>query len=225
MVFTACASVATGVLVGVIPALQSSKTDLNVSLKEAGRSSSAGLRGRFRSLLVISEVALALVLLISAGLVMQSFMTLWTVEPGFDSRNVLTFRYTLPVSAYPEPQQMSGLHEQLVERVAALPEVESAGAINVLPLAGDFENWSFTIDGRSASEAAPASTMVRNVSPGYLETMRIRLLEGRALNAFDRAGGERVMVVSKADGLHLLARREPDRQAHPVQGPGGARRR
>jgi predicted permease len=125
-------------------------------------------------------------------------MTLWTSEPGFDSHNVLTFRYTLPASAYPEPQHMSALHEQLVEQVAALPEVESAGAINVLPLAGDSENWGFTIDGRSAGEAAPASTMVRHVSPGYLESMRIRLLDGRALHAFDRAGSERVVVVSKA---------------------------
>ena len=196
--FTGLASVATGVLVGVIPALQASKTDLDASLKEAGRSSSAGLRGRFRSLLVVGEVALALVLLISAGLVMRSFMTLWAMEPGFDSRHVLTFRYTLPVTAYPEPEQMSGLHEQIVERIAALPEVESAGAISALPLAGDVENWSFTIDGRSASESTTPSTLVRHVSAGYLDTMRIRLLEGRALNAFDRAGGEPVVVISKA---------------------------
>ena len=196
--FTGLAAVATGLLVGVVPALQSSRTDLNVSLKEAGRSSSAGLRGRVRSLLVVSEVALALVLLIAAGLVMQSFTKLWNIDPGFDSSHVLTFRYALPVTAYPEPQHMSAVHEQIIERLVALPEVESAGATSVLPLAGEFENWSFTIDGRPVTEAAAPTTMVRHVSPGYLETMRVRLLEGRTLNAYDRTGSERVIVISRA---------------------------
>jgi predicted permease len=198
LAFTAIASITTGVLIGFIPAVQASKTDLNASLKGAGRSSSPGLRSRFRNLLVMSEVALALVLLISAGLVILSFVNLWSMEPGFDPERVLTFRYTLPTASYPTKEHKAIFHRELIDRIESLPDVESAAVIVVLPLGGDHENWSFSIEGRPKEDTANANAMVRHISPGYLQNMRIPLLKGRALTHFDRAGGENVMVISKA---------------------------
>ncbi len=197
LAFTALATFTTGILIGLVPAIQGSRTDLNGSLKEAGRTSAPGMRGRFRNLLVVCEVALALVLLISAGLVILSFMNLWRTDAGFDPNNLLTFRYSLPSSSYSTNEHRSAFHRQLVERIGALPEVESAAVISNLPLEGDYDLWSFTIEGRPAEETANANTMIRRISPGYLGTMRIPLLKGSALTSFDRAEGDSVMIISR----------------------------
>ena len=198
LAFTALATVTTGILVGLVPAIQGSKTDLNGSLKEAGRTSAPGLSGRFRNLLVVSEVALALVLLISASLVILSFMNLWRTDAGFDPNNLLTFRYSLPSSSYSTNEHRSTFHRQLVERIEALPEVESAAVISNLPLEGDYDLWSFGIEGRPAEDTANANTMIRRISPDYFRTMRIPSLKGRVLTSFDRAEGDTVMVISRA---------------------------
>jgi putative ABC transport system permease protein len=198
MALTALAAVVTGILIGIVPAVQASKTDMNASLKESGRSSASGPRSRFRDLLVVSEVALALVLLISATLVILSFANLWSAESGFNPKNVLTFRYSLPISAYPQKEQMSTFHHELTARLESLAEVESASVISVLPLGGDHEIWSFSIEGRPADDTENANTMVRHISPGHLRNMRIPLLKGRAFTNFDRAGGENTMIISNA---------------------------
>jgi putative ABC transport system permease protein len=198
LAFAALATFTTGILIGLVPAIQGSRTDLNASLAEAGRTSALGMRGRFRSLLVVSEVALALVLLISASLVLVSFTNLWRNDAGFDPNNLLTFRYSLPSSSYSTNEHRSALHRQLVERIGALPEVESAAVISNLPLEGDYDLWSFVIEGRPAEDTANANTMIRRISPGYFGTMRIPLLKGRALTSFDRAEGDNVMILSRA---------------------------
>jgi predicted permease len=198
MAFTALAAVTTGILIGLIPAVQASKTDLNVSLKEGGRTSAPGGRSRFQNLLVMGEVALALVLLISAGLVILSFMNLWRADAGFDPNKVLTFRYSLPSSAYPSQEHRSSFHQQLIERIRTLPEVESAAAISHLPLGGEYDFWGFSINGRPAEDTADASLMIRQITPNYFQTLRIPLLKGRVLTMTDRAGGETVMVISKS---------------------------
>ncbi len=196
--FTAFASIATGLLVGLVPAFKASKTGVNSTLREAGRSASGGTRSRIRSLIVVGEVAVAEVLLIAAGLLVASFVNVWSRPPGFDSTGVLTFRYTLPTSGYPAREQVSQAHRLVTERLASMPEVASVGAVSVLPLAGEFENWSFSMEGRPPGDTPNASAMVRHVSPGYLETMRIPVTAGRSLDGFDRAGGEPVVVISEA---------------------------
>jgi predicted permease len=181
-----------------VPAVQASKTDLNVSLKDSGRTSAPGLRSRFRSLLVMSEVALALVLLISAGLVILSFMNLWRADAGFDPNKVLTFRYSLPSSAYPTREQRSSFHRKLIERIQTLAEVESAAAASHLPLAGEYDIYSCFIDERPEEDMANAHAMIRQITPNYFQTMRIPLLKGRVFTMADRAGSETVMVISKS---------------------------
>jgi putative ABC transport system permease protein len=198
LAFTALATLITGILLGLVPSLQGSRTDLNASLAEGGRTSVPGLRGRFRNLLVVSEVAVALVLLISASLVMVSFMNLWRNDAGFDPSNLLTFRYSLPSSSYSTNAHRSAFHRQLVDRIGALPEVESAAVISNLPLEGDYDLWSFTIEGRPEEDTKNANTMIRRISPGYFRTMRIPSLKGRVLTSFDRAEGDTVMIISKA---------------------------
>ncbi len=146
LAFTMLVSVVTGLLFGLVPALQASKTDLNEALKEGGRASVGHARRRFRSGLVIAEVALALVLLVGAGLMIKSFLHLLDVRPGFDPANVLTLQLTLPQTRYEKLEQRVTFYQQLVARVAALPGVESAGIINYLPMGGSGGTTTFVID-------------------------------------------------------------------------------
>jgi len=218
LAFTALATGVTGILIGLIPALQASKVDLVGSLQHAGRSAAPGMRAWFRNLLAMGEVALALMLLIGAGLVIFSFVTLWRTDAGFDPQNLLTFRYSLPSEAYSSEEAVAAFHRQLVERIESLPEVESAAAIDHLPLAGDYENWSFSIEGRPAQETAE-STMVRRISPGYLRTLKVPLLRGRAFTRFDGPGGENAMVISKAMASRFWPSQDPIDQHIRFFGP------
>ncbi|HSE99131.1 MAG TPA: ABC transporter permease, partial [Blastocatellia bacterium] len=143
-------SILTGVLFGLAPALQASKPDLNESLKEGGRSSSTDShRLGLRNILVIAEIGLSLVLLIGAGLLIKSFARLLDEDPGFNPQNVLTMRLSLPAERYPEDAQVAAFYEQLLQKVAVTPGVESAGLISVLPLEPRSFTFSFTIDGET----------------------------------------------------------------------------
>src|ERR1041384_3821475 len=150
LAFTIAISVLTGLLFGLAPALQASKTDLNEALKEGGRASVGHARRRFRGALVVLEVALALVLLIGAGLMLKSFTRLMEVRPGFDPHNVLTAQLSLPGTRYAKPEQVGNFYQQLIAHVAAQPGVESAAIINYLPMAGSGGTTSFVIEGRPA---------------------------------------------------------------------------
>src|SRR6185295_4332878 len=144
--FTLLVSVITGVLFGVVPALQASKTELTDALKESGRTTAGVRKQRLRSALVMSEVALSLVLLVGAGLMIRSFAKLNQVDPGFNPDRVLTLGVTLLNSKYPDEEQVAPVFSQLLERATAAPGVLSAAAILDLPLSGGSTSDSFVIE-------------------------------------------------------------------------------
>ena len=178
--FTLLISVLTGMIFGLVPALLTSRTDLNQALKEGGQSLSGGSRrNRLGELLIISEVALALVLLIGAGLMITSFIRLQRVDPGFDTKNVLTMRLSLPASKY-QTNQQGAFYQQVMERIKALPGVQYVGVINSLPISGADDETGFMIEGRPAPTAAEVPTVsFRLVSPDYFRAMGMYLKKGR----------------------------------------------
>ena len=163
------------------PALLSSRTNFNSALKEGGRDTTATSRGnRVRSALVVSEVALALMLLVGAGLLIKSFVNLQRVDPGFNPRSVLRADVILPRTRYPERNQSAAFYKQLLDRVAALPGVQSAGAVSTMPLGGGGTDSDFGIEGRPPAEAGkPQVAWFSSVTPDYFRAMGIRLLRGR----------------------------------------------
>jgi len=202
--FTVCVSLLTGMIFGLAPAWQSSKPNLNESLKDGGQRSTEG-RGRhyFQNLFVISEVALALVLLIGAGLMMKSFLRLIKVNPGFNPENVLTAQIALPRSKYTAPDRQSAFFQQLLQRFEHLPGVLSAGAINSLPLGGSGMNSNFSIQGQSISTPGEQPNAgYRLISPNYFRAMGIRLLKGRSFTVQDAQGAPQVAIINET-----LARR------------------
>src|SRR5262249_33868604 len=154
---------------------------LNQALRDGGRGLQAASSGR-RALnaLVVAEVTLALMLLIGAGLLIRSFIRLQRVDTGFNPRNVLTALVTLPQAVYPERNQIAPFYSQLLERLRALPGVQSAAAVSSLPLAGNDTDNSFVIEGRPAPppDQQPVA-WVSSVSQDYFHTMGMRLLSGR----------------------------------------------
>ncbi|MCM3870778.1 MAG: ABC transporter permease [Pyrinomonadaceae bacterium] len=190
-------SLLSGLLFGLAPAWQISKTDLNGTLKEGGRQTSSGSH-RLRGLLVISEVALSLMLLVSAGLLMRTFLVLLKTEPGFNPSNVMTMRLTLPAAKYKEEAQRSAFFQELVRRVQSLPGVESAAAVNYLPLGGSNSSDSFLVEG--IPDPPPGQYFLgryRNCTPDYFRTMGISVLKGRAFTDNDRAGAPPVIIVNE----------------------------
>ena len=197
--FTLAVSMISGVVFGLVPALQSSKPDLNESLKEGGRTASAGVRrNRIRSTLVVSEVALALVLLIGAGLMIKSFIRLLQVDPGFDRRNTLTMLIALPRQRYSKSEQQRAFFEQLIERVGALPGVEAAGAVNSLPLSQTQEGRFFVIEGdtRSVDDVDPGAGY-RTASADYFRAMGIPLLSGRSFTERDNQVASGALIINQ----------------------------
>ncbi|MEK6299557.1 MAG: ABC transporter permease [Acidobacteriota bacterium] len=203
--FTLAISLLTGIVFGLVPAIQASKPDVNEALKEGGRASSVS-HNRFRGALVVSEVALSLVLLIGAGLMIRSFVRLLNSSPGLDPENVLTLDVGLPRTKYTGPQQVA-FFQQVIERLRALPGVKSAGAVYPLPLSGAEEGMGFGIEGRA--DSAPGERYnagPRWVSPGYFNTMGIALMKGRELSERDGGDSPRVLLINEA----MAARYFPD---------------
>jgi putative ABC transport system permease protein len=190
LAFTFALALVTSLVFGLAPALQSTRNDFNETLKEGGRGESGGGRGRrLRNGLVVAEVAMALVLLVSAGLMINSLLRLLRVDPGFRTDNVLTMRISLPEDKYPNdrPDLIRGFHSRLIERVASLPGVESAGLTSALPLTNSGWSKYFSIEGRPAPrllEEVPVMQF-RNISGDYFKTLAIPLIKGRYLNRDD----------------------------------------
>jgi len=184
-------------LCGLLPALGASKTDLQKTLKEGGRGADSG-RQRTRSLLVVAEVAMSLVLLLGAGLMLRSFLRLTQVNPGFAPDHLLTMQVALPVSKYPEPAQRRAFFQLTLEQIKALPGVSSVGAVGELPLGGGVRSATFVIEGRQRgpSEAPPHSD-IRTITPGYFQTMKIPLLRGRDFTERDNADAARVAMIDE----------------------------
>ncbi len=197
--FTCGAALLTGVLFGLFPALRFSRPDLNEALKAGGRSASASLgRSRLRGALVVAQVALALVLLVGAGLMVRSFMNLAGVDPGFEGNNVLTLEYRVPRNKYPEPQQQWRFHEQAVAAVQALPGVESAAAVGAIPHGGNVAVTSFTLPDRAAPPAGQEPRAQSNrADTNYFRTMKIPLVQGRVFSPQDKSDAPLVIVINQ----------------------------
>jgi putative ABC transport system permease protein len=192
--FTVVASLITGLLFGLAPALQASRLNLTEALKEGDRGSS-GNRQRLRGVLVVSEVALTLTLLVGAGLLIQSFRRVLQVDPGFNAENVLTMQVSVN---NPDGHQVAAFFEQLQENVQRLPGVKSVGVSNGLPL-GVANHPTFFIEGRPQPENGKEPGAIRyTVSPGYFETMGIELRRGRLFSANDRPNTPLVIVIDQA---------------------------
>src|SRR5678816_3989687 len=172
-------SLLTGLFFGLAPALQSSKLDLNEALKEGGRQTSAGSGHRLRSAMVVSEIALAVVLLIGAGLMMKSLLRLLQTNIGFQTENILTMTVILPPAKYTEDNQQFNFNDQLRERVNSLPGVSGAGTVNILPV-NSGNTTRFFVDGDPIP--APGEEIeanIRTVSDDYFKTLGVPLLAGR----------------------------------------------
>jgi putative ABC transport system permease protein len=208
--FTMLVSLLTGAIFGLAPALRVAKVDLNETLKEGGRSGGESIhRNRFRSALVICEVALALVLLVGAGLLINSFLRLQHVNPGFDPHRVLTLRVNLPDYRYREAYQITGFNRQLIERVERLPGVRAAGMVFPLPLGGDNLNTGFEIEGQPVERAKRPRTELRFATDGYFRTMRIRLVSGRDFTKRDDLQSPSVIIINEALARHHFPGENP----------------
>ena len=200
--FTLTVSLLTSVLFGLAPALAASKPDLNQTLKEGGRGTTGGRRG-WRETLVVVELALALVLLVGAGLLINSFVKLQAIDPGFNPRNVLAATVSLPGATQYVGPTREALYRQLTEQLQTLPGVEAASAINHLPLAGDLWSRSLTIEGRPLPPPGQGTEVIFRVCrPDYFRTMGIPLRAGRDFTAHDTPESPGVIILNET-----LARR------------------
>ncbi len=191
LAFNFLASVLCGVVFGLIPALQSSRSNPNESLKEGERGSTAN-RGRTRSALVIAEVGLSLVLLVGAGLLVKSFERLMDVDAGFDPDHLLTFNLGLPSST--NSVRQLAFYQQVVQRLQALPGVQAVGAVSRLPLAGGNSSRSFGVPGSETAYDAD----IRVSTADYFRAMSIPLLKGRGFSESDLSSSLNVAVVNEA---------------------------
>jgi putative ABC transport system permease protein len=206
LLFTLGASILTGIVFGIVPALQATRTNLNESLKEGGQKGAAGglRRNRMRSLLVVFEVAMSLVLLVGAGLMVRSFYEMMSADLGLKPEGVLITEMSLPRAAYPENAQRANFYEQLVARTRALPGVASAAVINFVPMnRSGHTSSTFRVDGRPAPppDRRPYADYLI-VTPGYFETAGTPVLRGRGFTEGDDERAPLVCVVNEA-----LARR------------------
>jgi predicted permease len=207
--FTILVSVFTGIVFGLIPALEASRTDLSVALKEsAGRSGSGFRQNKTRSLLVVSEMALALVLLIGAALLIRTFAALRAVDPGFDRHNILTLRMTLTGSRFEKTAGVSQLIRSAVERVEALPSVTAAAASYTLPLEGGF-GVPFNIVGRTPASGRWDGRGWICASPHYFDVFKIPIRQGRAFGDQDDAAGARVAIINESFARQFFPNSNP----------------
>jgi putative ABC transport system permease protein len=199
MVFALAVSLATGVLFGVLPALQASKPDLSGSLKEGGRGGSEGKqKRRARELLVVSEVALSLMLLCGAGLLIKSMVRLQSTDVGFQTESLLVMRMELLRTRYPEAEERNAFLRDVLERVNALPSVSSAGAALALPFSGTAASLHFTVADRPGSADEDLVAEYQVVTPEYTRAMGIPLRSGRTIHERDDQRAPFVAVVNEA---------------------------
>ena len=201
--FTLCVTLMTGLLFGLVPALHAARPDLSGALSDGGRSGTAGVaRHRVRRALVAAQVALALVLVTGAGLLVQSFLRLRQVDPGFRPERLLTARIELSPLRYASNESVRTFYRDLLERLQALPGVRGAATARALPMTGRLEigDWSFILEGRASSPPIPTDWHPADwqvVSPDYFRTMGIPVLGGRPIEASDRLGVPGAVVVNR----------------------------
>jgi len=209
LTFSFVLSLFTGLVFGLAPSLQSARLDLNEVLKEGGRNMSAGAGHRLRGAMVVTEIALAVVLLVGAGLMMKSVLRLLQTNVGFKTENLLTMGVVLPPSKYREVNQLTNFNQQIQERVAALPGVSSVGTVDILPVnAGNTSR--FFVDGDPIPPPGKEiEANVRVVSDTYFQTLGVPLLAGRMFDERDTADKPGVVIIGKTIADRLFAGRDP----------------
>jgi putative ABC transport system permease protein len=219
--FTLAVSLLTGLIFGLVPALQASRPDLNDSLKDGGRGSTGGIRGmRVRNLLVVSEIALSLVLLVGAGLLIRSFMRLQQFDLGFNPNNLLTMRIQLPGSKYRDGNQVATFYQQLLQRLEAVPGVQSAGAISSVFLDDTPNSTNFSIEGRPVATGVESIEVpFDSVSPSYFRVMGIPLLAGREFDDRDVQGSTPVAIINQTFANRFFPGEDPIGKRYVYGGP------
>jgi putative ABC transport system permease protein len=202
--FSLLLTLITGLVFGLAPALRISRPDLHDSLKEGARGST-GSRNRLRSVLVLAEVALALVLLVGAGLMLKSFAKLLDLNLGYRTDNILTMRISLPSNKYKEDKQVASFYDQLLDKVKGLPGVTGAGAISHLPLSGSYTSGSVAVEDQAAGQGLPLfvgypyiETDQRTASVDYFNTLGIQLIKGRLFTDADNSTAPKVAIVDES---------------------------
>jgi predicted permease len=232
--FTFLVSFAAGIIIGIVPALQFTRTSISETLKQgSGRTGGSSIKQHTRKALVISEVALSLVLLIGAGLMIRSFWKLQNVNPGFDTSNALTMRVVLTFIRYPEPHQRLAFVDRAMDEIRAVPGVVSVGVTTTVPLTGTGSTQPFTIEGRpAASIAEQPMAQTRYISPDYFRAIGIPLRQGRVFSDYDRDNSVPVVIISEAMarrfwpgenpiGRRLTASFHPDQGVREIVGVVG----
>jgi len=199
LLFTLTVSVVTGILFGLAPAMQASRTDPKDGLQKATRGTTAGKhQNRLRSALVMAEVGLASVLLIGAGLMLRTFLNLLHLDPGFKQDHLLTATLSLPHAQYQKGEQIADFYERLTTSLAALPGVESTGAGSDLPWTGYDENSGFNIEGRKPAPGEDFHARYHMATPDYFKAMGIPLLQGRFFTAADKKDAIPAIIINHA---------------------------
>ncbi len=209
--FTLGVTVLTAIVFGAVPAFHASRTKPGDTLSEVGRDVAGGTSGRYvRRVLIVAEVALAVVLLVGAGLLLRSFQQLRQVNPGFRTDNVLTMRMVLPSAKYAKPEQRRAFYDELLRRVDELPGVDSAGMISFLPLSFSAMKFAFSVEGRaSPGDMNLPLALYRVVSPDYFRAMGIPLQRGRFFESRDTADAPPVVVVNRRLADHFWPGEDP----------------
>ncbi|MDX6502468.1 MAG: hypothetical protein QOG23_5732 [Blastocatellia bacterium] len=211
LAFTLLLSLLTGSIFGLVPAIRIFRMDLNELLRYNTRTTTPGKRhARARSMLVISEVALSLTLLIGAGLMIKSFLILQKTDPGFNPDDVLTARVFLTAEKYPQAYQKTAFFQRILQQLETLSGVQSAGAVTSLPLSGTSMNFRFSVEGRSVDSPGELhQAQYRAVSPNYFETMGIPLLKGRNLTEQDGPEAPAVVILNETMASRLFPNQDP----------------
>ncbi|MFV1986974.1 MAG: ADOP family duplicated permease [Gemmatimonadota bacterium] len=197
LAFTVVVSLLTGLIFGLLPSLTSARSDLNRVLKTGGRSGT-GAAGRIRGALVVAEVAMSFVLLIGAGLLIQSFARLLDVDPGFEAEGAVVGAVSLPAARYPSDEDRVRFFEEMRDRLAAVPGVEGVATASVLPLTGSGNDTYIGVPGRfELGTEQQLNAQFRFVSEGFFDVMGISVLRGRPFTGSDRAGGPQVVIVNR----------------------------
>ena len=210
LLFSLLVTLFAGLALGLAPAIQHTRTDLNSELKDGGRNGAGESRNRVRSLFIVSEIALSLMLLVAAGLLLRSFSQLRGVNPGFDANHVLAVRLSLPAARYSNGASVKTFYDQIAARVAGLPGVESVSAASALPLSGMIARTTFNIAGRTVMNPSEQPfAQHRWVGPGYFETMKIPMVRGRDIADSDNEHAAGAIIIDQALQRQFFAGQDP----------------
>jgi len=223
--FVAGVALATAVIFGLAPALHFSRPDLQSTLKEGGRGAAGSIGGgagggRTQSLMVVAELALAVVLLMGASLMIRTFWSLSLVDPGFRAERLLSMGISPPRIKYPQAEALIRLYDEILENVRRVPGVESAGAVRALPLATELGDWGLQVEGYAPPPGEQVQGDWQIVTPGYFETMGIPLRRGRFFTAADRRDAQPVIVISEAMAERFWPGKDPVGRRIRVKGSG-----